>query len=218
MTIGTNVGNGADTYISGDWSNTTGTDESTLNYGSADYVRVSKNYWDADLKAYLRFDLSGLPSGATITSAQLVMRNRYWGSNNMTGYFYGSPDGSTGDGLTDWSESTITYNNAPYNVASGDGFTGVTYIGQTSLSGYEDGDNILADTRLADLLNADTNGLVTIMFVNNTNGWGTEFRTKELNSTQMPRLEIEYIPEPATMGLLSVGAVGMLLRRRSRQA
>jgi hypothetical protein len=43
--------------------------------------------------------------------------------------------------------------------------------------------------------------------------WGSEYTD---DTSLRPILTIEYIPEPATLGLLLTGGLGFVLRRRSR--
>lgn len=62
---------------------------------------------------------------------------------------------------------------------------------------------------------ATNNGLLIVPSndSNDESNW-TNFFFTPAGETNAPKLEITYVPEPATMGLLSLGALGALLRRR----
>lgn len=121
-----------------------------------------------DYKAYMRFDL---PNNIdVVNSATFTVSRAVAGAWNFAYYAFGLNDGVAGE--TDWIESNtegITWNTAPGNdPSSGSGFIDATPIGSFSVTGVNNGgasgDSYSFSTQeLADFINADSNGYVTIM-------------------------------------------------------
>jgi len=87
---------------------------------------ISWSVLDSACKSYLRFDLTGLP---TPVSAQLAMTFADARLFEQYGYFDINAD-LLADTSDTWSESAITWNNAPQNAVNSYGFTGtVRYLG-----------------------------------------------------------------------------------------
>ena len=139
------------------------------------------NNWhpkDWDRKAYLRFDLS-LVDSSTIDSAELILNFA------PTGYGFASrvPDatfavyGLTDESLDNWMESELQWNNAP---ANGQGSAEVrqdksALLGKFILpQGQSSGPFGIAGSNLAELIRADTNGLLTLIVVRETTSTGPE--------------------------------------------
>jgi hypothetical protein len=83
----------------------------TSNYGGKDGLEVgrSTNMFHLEQKAYLMFDLSVIPSGSVITSAQLQLYPWYVTETQNIGAHYCSDNS--------WTETGITWNNRPsYSV------------------------------------------------------------------------------------------------------
>ena len=210
--ITTGDGNGADTYVQNGVP--------TGNYGADDHMIV----WDynptADLryKGYVRFDLSAIAqplSSATLTCT------------TMDGQF---PPDTTIWGLDDadagelWDELGINWNNAPANDTSTPaGFLGnATYLGVFgNITNVAGGTGDFSGASLVNFLNADTDGVATLMFGSPgetldppTNGFAY-WATKENTVHAPPTLTVEEIPEPATLSLIGLGVLGLLRRRRA---
>lgn len=228
--------NGADSWVQ---ANSAGT-----NNGSSQVVNVrtsdsSTGTVRNDL-TYLRFDISSIQPG-TVTNASLGLYNNrapLGGSYNRKINVYGLLNGDAGDSATGWTESGINYNNAPGLVSppptngssSGIDSTRTVLLGYFTTGGTT-GDLISTGdlSALASFLNADTNGLVTLILATDdtTNSNQERYASKEATSlssgpavtagTYAPRLEVSVaIPEPASLG--GLGVMGLALRRRARRA
>jgi hypothetical protein len=79
------------------------------NHGSDTSLRVKSD--SRTRRSYLKFDLSSIPSGKSITSVKLYLYCTYADANPSVEVYVHE----TGDS---WSESTITWNNAPAVGAS----------------------------------------------------------------------------------------------------
>jgi hypothetical protein len=208
--ITTADGQGADAFVNG------GDGKQNSKYGSQTFVAVySRSGSTTVYKTYLRFDLSSL-HGAQAASVvlQLTYDSAYAdGSVNV----YGLNNGTTGDAdptSTGWTESGITWSNAPANAAGLSDFTSdATFIMSAAKSGATD---TFTSTALTDFVNADTNGFVTILFSGTGLGQSRDWYSKEgtTDRSQLPTLDITLAPEPASAGLLLLGGVGALWMRR----
>ena len=173
---------------------------------------------------------NGGGTGATSTTPQ-----------NFTFNVYGLNDGSAAGGGKlgeDWPATTITYANAPANnTASGstvltgtstaNGGTatllGTFNVSQNDVAGTTV--TALSGTNLVNFLNANTNGEVTFIitrpgFSPNTVANGSvqgnansAFASAQSTTFAPPTLTAN-VPEPASAGLLTFGALGLLARRR----
>lgn len=240
--------NGADAYIQ------FGT--ATTNYGSLDALTIKYGGNDTgttNRKGYLRFDLSSITDLVTDASLSLTLALNNGGSTNTTPQnftfnVYGLNDGTTAGGGflgEDWSESAITWSNAPANITSGAGAgnavktgAGTTNGGQTALLGSfsvnadPSGTTLLAlsGTNLVNFLNADTDNRATLIITRTgwTSGGGSPapsqggansaFATKEHLTLSAPTLNVTVIPEPSTLALAAIGLLGLVEigRRRGR--
>jgi fibronectin type 3 domain-containing protein len=127
LSFATTDGQGADAHI-------LGAADADTNFGNSPALIMPP----VSGKAYLRFDLSGRPPGATALAAEL----RLVVTESMTvddySEVYALPDSADG-----WSEGSITWNNAPFNetntpvsyVAFLDGAVNIGYVGtETTIS------------------------------------------------------------------------------------
>jgi hypothetical protein len=99
-------------------------DHSNNNYGSEDTIHTkhqAKEGTDDDRRSYLKFNLSSIPAGATITSATLrLYKENDDDSGSRTVYVYNVSDDT-------WTEGTVTWNNGP----SYSNLCGSTGVGNT---------------------------------------------------------------------------------------
>jgi len=145
--------------------------------------------------AIVDYDLSGLPAGATIDSATLFF--------NVYGY---SPSGISAQVIAfAKSSSTITGSDAS---ASGDGVYGPNAIqlgAQTVNLQVPALTPVLTDDYLGIRFQYSSGGSAQISSVENA----------PYVPTSPPTMTIDYqVPEPASFGLMAVGGVALLARRR----
>lgn len=85
----------------------------TKNYGStADFLATA---WTnggntSNIRSLLQFDLSSIPSSATVTSAKLSL---YYKTSASTGDHSGSNESYVRKVISSWDESTVTWDNQP---------------------------------------------------------------------------------------------------------
>ena len=201
-TITTATGVGADAFVAS-YSGNSNFQES----GTATYL-FNKRTYTYDRMSILKFDLSTMSNYADTASLDLMIG--YGGKYPVDVGVYGVNDSEYADG---WGETTVTWNNAPGNDTALN--AGVVASQTTLLNTYS---HTGADTQgqihtlasgpaLVDFLNADTDGLVTILLpvtstVTNFNvGYMGKSNTDYLyNSgaavTHAPTLEITEVLEP----------------------
>ena len=209
--VSTEDGNGADTYLTNDSQQ--GPDTNT----SAEVrMRAFRQLADTRSKtAYIRFDLTGAAE-PDLSDSYLTFEATYLKGGAKGVEVYGLIDGD-GDS---WDESTITYNTAPGVLATTLGnceldLAAVTLLGTITTPAAGDPYPVSfssnpTDLPLADFLGADTNNLVTFIFIG-TNNEG-EIATKEHETFMAPTLTV--VPEPTTLALLGLGGAVLLRRRR----
>jgi hypothetical protein len=209
--ISTEDGNGADTYLTND--SQPGPD---TNVGAEVRMRAFRQLADTRSKTgYIRFDLTGAAE-ADLSGSYLILEATYLKGSEKVVDVYGLIDGD-GDF---WDESTITYNTAPGVLAATLGnyaldLDNVILLGTITTPAAGDPYPVQfssnpTDLPLADFLNADTNKLVTFIFIG-TNNEG-EIASKEHETFMAPTLTL--IPEPTTLALLGLGSLVLLRRRK----
>ncbi|MBN2131391.1 MAG: DNRLRE domain-containing protein [Sedimentisphaerales bacterium] len=147
------------------------------NYGSSNSVSagvIGANTY----RGYLRYDLSSLPGGVRITNATLRLANNFISIPAPTiEAHYGIP--------IDWSESTITWNNAP------------TFTSSICDSGVPSGDYLALDvTEHADRALTE-NRIYTVVLTHDdaaTGGAGWWSRENTYMGEDRPRLTVTYEP------------------------
>ena len=209
--ITTEDGNGADAYLTNDSQQ--GPDTNT----SAEVrMRAFRQLTDTRSKTgYIRFDLTGAAE-ADLTGSYLILEATYLKGSEKAVDVYGLIDGD-GDF---WDESAITYNTAPGMLPATLGnyaldLANVILLGTITTPAAGDPYPVRfssnpTDLPLADFLSADTNKMVTFIFIG-TNNEG-EIASKEHETFMAPTLTL--IPEPTTLVLLGLGSVVLLRRRK----
>jgi hypothetical protein len=154
----------------------------TSNYGDKSYLYVQSDSSGSylDERAWLQFDLSGIPAGATITSATLEMTAWKAQGGNLTVSAHSASDDS-------WSESGINWNNQPTIGSALDSTTLVS--GQTGAYSWDVTSYVqteyAGDQAASLVLKADSEGSTTALtYAFESKEWGT--------ASQRPRLIITY--------------------------
>lgn len=206
----------ADAYIKGY--------EPSKNFGSEDLVagkydpRTTSNF---NRKAYIRFDVTSLPTGSDEYVFGLNVVDSELGTVEATRVYefevYGLNDGVAGE---NWLEDEITWNNAPANALANDEYnlftSDATSLGKFYITGNGIGTAIrfssLSNPAMATFIEADTDNQVTFMIARNTPAAGYNyihaFASKENTTVGGPTLEAN--PEPGSLIVWSLlGALGI---------
>jgi hypothetical protein len=221
-----------------DYTNTAMTDSSMWNENtvqSETKLRGRNSATDA-WQTWLQFDLSGVWAThdiADLQSATLSMmitnmgtstRKRVYVSGMLDGLFYEDEFGNPTSSYEDWSELTLTWNNAPANdiastgtpiwsqVYGGGYISDSTYLGGPTegwtTTGVDDGIATAVELMTA-FIATDTDGKVTFILSGHDTTYAYGVGDELGNG---PYLTLTFIPEPATLAILGLG--GLLLRRR----
>jgi len=148
----------ADTYVRGG-------DNGNNNYGTSGNITIKNSNGNSyDRKAYIRFDVAGKTVAASL---ELTVS-----TNNQGGSEAPTPQTFTVEvyGLAEsvdhtWTETDITWNNAPANNTSTSDFTAdATLLGSFIVEPLPEGNVVsFSDPALDDFINSDTDGQITIM-------------------------------------------------------
>ncbi len=210
--ITTAAGCGADTHIWYRNPNTNGGTGSVVGIKSDTFAIFNSR------KGYFRFDISDFAGPIESVAFELVYAGK--GSDSVadpsTYYVYGLNNGHAGEA---WSETGITWNNAPGNnrnsrsgvLAAEASLLGTFDIHFSAIDvGYK---AMFESAALLDFVKADTDGLVTLIVGRQQRNFRVElFASKEHALLNAPALNI--VPEPATLSFLALGGTALLRRRQ----
>lgn len=173
------------------------------NYGSLATLAIESDVYgeyDPRQKSYLRFQLPAMPG--TIVDAKLKLVRDAVAPWQYSVDLYGLKDAVSGQS---WSESGITWNNAPGNNPTNNYWDAVhaDHLLSKVLNGYNhggySGEEVVLENppwtgnALAEWLNADTDGIVNLMLTTGfTATYQNSFASKESSSYGAPVLVLTY--------------------------
>lgn len=175
-------------------------------------------------KSYIGFDLSGMGSFPVATATLDLMFVDSGAGATLAGTTYQFEIfGLINELFDSWSESTITWNNAPANQTNnGLNSMMVASLGTFSLTGKGLGLYSFTSPALIDFLNSDTNDMATFIIRRSTNqpsstqNYVHAFASTEHPSLAGPTLNVTPVPEPSTLLCVGAGLIGLGLLRRRR--
>ena len=205
----------------------------TTNFGSTPQLLIRGAGGGNTEKLYYQFDVGGiLAAGETFDNVEFKLGTHPNQSSSTVG-----PDWTL-HGITDnndsWTQSGITWDNAPKNDTSGTGVlsSGTTTLANFSLGSTPAGENIytINGSDLDEYLNwkagaiadpygngAASNTIATIIVTSNNGALGRIWNEDSTGTlAREPRLDLTVIPEPASAGLAVGALVGLLVFRRRR--
>jgi hypothetical protein len=190
----------ADTFVRG-------ADNGDTNYGNNSNVTIKNaNGNSYDRKAYIRFDIAGSTSEASLDLTVSTNNNGGGGTTPQT--FTVEVFGLAESLDHTWTENDITWNNAPGNDTSSSNFTAdATLLGSFIVDPIPVGNIIsFSDPALVDFINSDTDNQITILLrrtAGTSSSHNLAFASKENTSGySAPTLNAElatqaYGPNPA---------------------
>lgn len=169
-------------------------------------VRASSN----GNKSWIKFDLGGLDVGSLATATLTVALHEPKSGDQYFDVSYVNDDYLDNIG---WDERSITWNNAPGNDIADLGLldpTKTTLLTTVPFTDGLGGDSFDIDVLAA--LQGDTDGIVQIVLHNSSNYINLSTHDHETEA-QRPFIDAT-VPEPMTIGLLGLG--GLIAVRRKR--
>jgi hypothetical protein len=203
--------------------------------GNSFELEVIRNPGAGSRAFLLRFDLSGWAPGGYSDTATIELTNLRDQGDIHTVNVWGLADESAGDTLGGLNEATVTWNNAPGLIPDGlpgddeDVHPSNLFLGSFPDGSFETAIDTFSGTLLLDFLNADTNGLVVLLFTTpSPDSHGQVYASKEATSfsyrppdefapgTHAPRLNFTGtpVPEPTPGALIALGLLLFSTYRR----
>ena len=213
-----------------------GSAKKEYNFGASEYMIVQGPSFAQGL---MKFDISSLPVGQTITSATLRMflyddiiagdtsLRRVYTWPMLVGVNYGNKDNapaSVGEvdahqraqAVTDWGQPT------PQDYGPQPGVAGVGADYDENIE--SSGDYYRAD--IGSFVEIDITNMVGLWYDGTLTNHGVHMRgssqaagyyrsSEYATVAERPELVVEYVPEPATIGLLVLGGAALISRRRA---
>jgi len=204
----------------------------TVGHGSSSVWQVRWHSAPRVRIGYVRYDISGVdPSlyGAGTLHGTFSDSGKNGPSSGGMWDVWGLNDDVVASGDiqgNDWNSSTINYSNAggvDNDAAEGTfAFENATHLGTMSFDGMDVQPlafwSNTTDLPLGDFLNADTDGLVTLMFIDVAQN-GDEYYVDSLEGNTSDGhgpMKLSFVPEPTSVCLALLGLVGLWTRRRGR--
>lgn len=185
----------------------------STNFGSASALEVAGNAGNGSItpaaKTYLRFDLTGVP---TLKTAAVRLAVQEVKDLSMVGFNYSASLRFLPDSVDNWDESTITWDNAPLNSTTTNGFlagtTVVSTLAVTAASLPSPGNIISLDASIAQInANRGANDLVTYALNTTTPSASIIFAAKGHPTLPPPTLQVTYAsPLPARPSFFTASA------------
>ena len=231
LALVSNPGNAAAITLSPDADSYVQKGAATTNFGNAVGLVIKDSGTGTTTRhAYIRFDVSGLVlSHLVAASLDLTVEARNDGGGpkqNYTVKVWGLNNGHAGEAWVEGNGNAdnnpageIIWSNAPANDTANNNFIGAqaTQLASFTVLGTANPGDVysISGASLVNFLQADTNGLVTLMLrrVGGNGSNNLSFASKESKVRSAAALNLTIVPEAAT-GLLGLLGMAMLGRRR----
>ncbi|TKJ37724.1 MAG: hypothetical protein CEE38_06530 [Planctomycetes bacterium B3_Pla] len=181
------------------------------NYGTGGSVTLKNSGGNSyDRKGYIRFDVADVVSEASLVLT--VSTNNEGGGGTTPQTFTIEVYGLAESLDHTWTESDITWNNAPGNDTSSSNFTAdATLLGSFIVEPIPVGNVVsFSDPNLVDFINSDTDNQITLLLrrtAGTSSSHNVAFASKENTNYSAPALNLEvatraFGPDPADGALL----------------
>jgi len=195
-----------------------------INAGSANFTARDHGSWA--YKAWIKFDLSGQNADADKSATFRVIHatTQYAPTLRASGLDAGFTSPGGGVLGTDWSDGTLTWNNAPANNKTSGSLlrSEATLIGSKS---YTSAPTIGTEvefviSKLGDYLQSDNTVTIIMTSVGTSYDGRFNFAASENTTYDGPELDFHQVPEPGSICLLLSGVAAIAatcwFRRRRR--